>query len=339
MKEDIYDVTIIGAGPIGLFTAFYAGMRQMSVKIVDSMPQTGGQLSALYPDKYIYDVAGFPKVKAQELVDQLYDQANTFSPTVCLNESVEHVVRREDETFELVTSEGVHHSRTIIITAGAGAFQPRKLKVEHADHYENHSLHYFIKKLERFRDRNVLVCGGGDSAVDWALALDEITDNVTLIHRRDNFRAHEHSLELLKQSKIRVQTPYEISQLLGTDQHIEQVMLQEVKGDTTELLDVDDVIVNFGFVTSLGPLKTWGLDIEKNAIRVNSKMETSIPGIYAAGDVCTYDGKVKLIATGFGEAPTAVNYAKSSVDPKAKLHAGHSTSIFDESAKAALSTK
>lgn len=324
----MYDIVIIGAGPVGLFTAFYAGMREATVTVIDSMPQVGGQLAALYPDKYIHDVAGFPKIKAQQLVDQLYEQAETFSPNIVLNESVHHVLRLEDGTFKLMTSQQTYYSRTIIITAGAGAFQPRKLKVERADHY--HNLHYFVKRLDRFKDRRVLVCGGGDSAVDWALALEPMATEVTLIHRRNNFRAHEHSISLLKQSSVTIKTPYEVKQLIGTEEKIEQVILQEVKGKDTHLLDVDEVIVNFGFVTSLGPLKTWGLETSRNAIYVNQQMETSIPGIFAAGDICSYKGKPKLIATGFGEATIAVNHAKSMIDPKARLNV-HSTHLFASS--------
>ncbi|MDA3128488.1 SidA/IucD/PvdA family monooxygenase [Aliibacillus thermotolerans] len=327
-NQEMYDVTIIGAGPVGLFTAFYAGMRSMSVKLIDSLPEVGGQLSALYPEKYIYDVAGFPKVKAQELVDVLTEQANQFSPTICLNESVENVVKLEDGTFQLTTNEKSHYSRTVIITAGAGAFQPRELKVDNAEKYRNKCLHYFIKDLNQFKDRRVLVCGGGDSAVDWALSLEPIAKEVTLIHRRNKFRAHEHSVELLKKSSVNVRTPYEVGEIIGNDDAIEQILVKEVRGEDTFLLDVDDLVVNFGFVTSLGPLKNWGLEIDKNSIVVNSKMETNIPGIYAAGDVCTYEGKVKLIATGFGEAPIAVSQAKTVVDPDAKLFAGHSTSLF-----------
>lgn len=331
--QDIFDVTIIGAGPVGLFTAFYAGMRSMSVKLIDSLPEVGGQLSALYPEKYIYDVAGFPKVKAQELVDVLKEQAEQFSPTICLNESVENVVKLDDGTFQLTTNEKSHFSRTVIITAGAGAFQPRELKVEKADQYKGKNLHYFIKDLSHFKDRRVLVCGGGDSAVDWALALEPIAKEVTLIHRRDKFRAHEHSVELLKKSSVDIRTPYEVGELIGNDEAIEQVLLKEVRGDDTFTLDVDDVVVNYGFITSLGPLKNWGLEIDKNSIVVDSKMETNIPGMFAAGDICTYEGKVKLIATGFGEAPIAVSQAKTRVDPDAKLFAGHSTSIFSTPTK------
>ncbi|WP_121604413.1 NAD(P)/FAD-dependent oxidoreductase [Virgibacillus sp. Bac332] len=329
MSEDtLYDITIIGAGPVGLFTAFYAGMRNASVKVIDSLPEVGGQLSALYPDKYIYDVGGFPSVKAHELVRRLYEQAFTFSPTFRLSETVEHIIRLEDGSFKVITSKDIHYSKTIIITAGAGAFQPRKLKVEYANLYEQTCLHYSVKNLEQFNERRVLICGGGDSAVDWALALEPIAEEITLIHRRPSFRAHEHSVSLLEKSSVNVKTPYEVKQLIGTDKAIEKVLIQEVKGDESFVYDVDDVIVSFGFVTSLGPVKTWGLELQKNAILVNSRMETNIAGIFAAGDVCTYEGKAKLIATGFGEAPIAVNHAKKIADPKAKLHAGHSTSIF-----------
>ncbi|WP_077324475.1 NAD(P)/FAD-dependent oxidoreductase [Virgibacillus siamensis] len=325
-EEKIYDLTIIGAGPIGLFTAFYAGMRNASVHMIDSMPEVGGQLAALYPDKYIYDVAGFPNIKAKDLVEQLYEQSKTFSPKLSLNESVKNVIQLEDGTFQIDTSGSSYFARSVIITAGAGAFQPRKLKVDRADQFEDRNLHYFVKKLEQFKNRRVLICGGGDSAVDWSLALEPVAKEVILIHRRDKFRAHEHSLSLLQESNVHIKTPYEVGKLVGNDK-IEQVMLQEIKGENVHVLDVDDVIVNFGFVTSLGPLKDWGMETSKNAIYVNQQMETSIPGIFAAGDVCAYDGKPRLIATGFGEATIAVNHAKAMIDPKARLHV-HSTHLF-----------
>nr|WP_157076862.1 NAD(P)/FAD-dependent oxidoreductase [Halalkalibacter krulwichiae] len=325
---ETYDITIIGGGPTGLFAAFYAGMRQAKVKIIESMPQLGGQLSALYPEKYIYDVAGFPKVKAQELVDSLEQQAKQFNPTIVLEQSVKELSQQEDESYIIKTDKETHLSKAIIITAGAGAFQPRRLEVEKADLYEGKNLHYFIKDLSEFTGKKVLVCGGGDSAVDWSLMLEPIAEEVTLIHRRDKFRAHEHSLDLLKQSKVNILTPFEIKELIGNEDVIEQAVIKEIKGDVEKTIDVDAVIVNFGFVSSLGPIKEWGLEIERNSIVVNSKMETNRKGIYAAGDVCTYPGKVKLIATGFGEAPTAVNNAKAAIDPNAKLFPGHSTSLF-----------
>ncbi|WP_047985810.1 NAD(P)/FAD-dependent oxidoreductase [Ornithinibacillus californiensis] len=321
------DITIIGAGPVGLFTAFYAGMREASVKIIDSMPEVGGQLAALYPDKYIYDVAGFPGVKAKDLITQLHKQALTFSPTICLNEQVQDISQTEDGLFTIQTSKGIHLSRSIIISAGAGAFEPRRLKLDQASFYEKSNLHYFVKRLEDFKGKRVLICGGGDSAVDWALALDEFASAVTLVHRRDAFRAHEHSLTQLKNSSVSIKTPFEPIELIGEDGKISEVVLQEVKGEQQKTIPVDEVIVNYGFITNIGPIKSWGLETTKNAVMVNGKMETNIPGVYACGDICSYEGKPKLIATGFGEATIAVNHAKSFLDPRAKLSV-HSTHLF-----------
>lgn len=324
---ETYDMTIIGAGPVGLFTTFYAGMREANVHLIDSMEEVGGQLSALYPEKYIYDVAGFPKIKAQDLVDQLYEQALTFSPKITLGESVLNVNRLDEETFEIITNANRYLTRTIIITAGAGAFQPRKLEVNDSEKYEGSNLHYSIKKLDDFLGQDVLVCGGGDSAVDWSLALEPIANSVTLIHRRDRFRAHEASVTELKNSNVTILTPFEVAELIGDGQKIDQVLIREVRGDRTSLLNVDSVIVNFGFITDLGPLKNWGLEIHRNSISVNQQMETNIPGIYSAGDICIYKGKPKLIATGFGEATIAVNQAKLRIDPNARLNI-HSTHLF-----------
>ncbi|MCP1191059.1 NAD(P)/FAD-dependent oxidoreductase [Priestia flexa] len=329
MKEDkqVYDITIIGGGPTGLFTAFYGGMRQASVKIIESLSQLGGQLSALYPEKYIYDVAGFPKIRAQELVNNLKEQMKQFNPTVALEQAVEKVEKQADGVFRLTTNSEVHYSKTIIITAGNGAFKPRKIELENAEQFEKANLHYFVDDMNVFKGRKVLVCGGGDSAVDWSLMLEPIAEQVTLTHRRDKFRAHEHSVEQLKNSKVDIKTPYIPVEFIGEDR-ITQVVLENTKGEEKIVVDVDDVIVNFGFVSSLGPIKEWELELEKNTIVVNSKQETNIPGIYAAGDICTYEGKVKLIVAGFGEGPTAVNNAKAYIDPKARLQPMHSTSMF-----------
>ncbi|KIY23311.1 MULTISPECIES: NAD(P)/FAD-dependent oxidoreductase [Mesobacillus] len=330
MKEDqkVYDITIIGGGPAGLFTAFYGGMRQASVKIIESLPQLGGQLSALYPEKYIYDVAGFPKIRAQELVHNLKEQMKKFEPTTALEQSVEKLEKLEDGNIKLTTDKEVHYTKTVIITAGNGAFQPRRLELESAAQYEGKNLYYFIEDLHQFAGQKVAVLGGGDSAVDWALMLEPIAEQVTIVHRRDKFRAHEHSVENLENSKVDIKTPYIPAELIGDGERISQLVLKDANSDELVTVDVDSVICNFGFVSSLGPIKEWGLDIEKNAIAVNSKMETNIPGVYAAGDICIYEGKVKLIATGFGEAPTAVNNAKSYMDPKAKTQPLHSSSMF-----------
>ncbi|HEY2421288.1 MAG TPA: NAD(P)/FAD-dependent oxidoreductase [Neobacillus sp.] len=329
-NQKIYDITIIGGGPVGLFTAFYGGMRQASVKIIESLPQLGGQLSALYPEKYIYDVAGFPKIRAQELINNLKEQMAKFEPSVALEQSVEKLEKLDDGTFKLTTNSEVHLSKTVIITAGNGAFQPRRLELESAVQYERKNLYYFIEDLNQFAGQKVVIFGGGDSAVDWALMLEPIAEKVTIVHRRDKFRAHEHSVENLYNSKVDVKTPYVPAELIGDDSGIRQVVLEGMDGEGKETIDVDAVICNYGFVSSLGPIKEWGFEIEKNSIVVNSKMETNTPGIYAAGDICTYDGKVKLIACGFGEAPTAVNNAKAYIDPKAKIQPLHSSSMFNK---------
>lgn len=324
--EQVYDITIIGGGPTGLFTAFYGGMRHASVKIIESMPQLGGQLSALYPEKYIYDVAGFPKVLAQDLVNGLKEQISHFKPTICLEEKVENVEKKDGNLFEITTDKGAHYSKAVIITAGVGAFEPRRLEHPDAIKYEKSNLHYFVTDLNSFKGQKVAVIGGGDSAVDWALMLEPIAAEVSLIHRRDKFRAHEHSVEMLMSSKVKVTTPYEILHLHG-DERIERITIQNSVTKVESDIEVDAVIVNFGFISSLGPIKNWGLQLEKGAIIVNSKMETNIPGIYAAGDIATYPGKVKLIAVGFGEAPTAVNNAAAYINPEAKIQPGHSSSM------------
>ncbi|MEK3884192.1 NAD(P)/FAD-dependent oxidoreductase [Paenibacillus sp. PL2-23] len=320
------DLAIIGGGPAGMFAAFYGGMRQASVKIIESMPALGGQLAALYPEKYIYDVAGFPKVTAQELVDRLKEQISLFQPQVCLEEKVVHVIKRDERLFEVVTDKGAHFAKAVIITAGVGAFEPRRLELAEASRFEGRNLHYFVGDLQRFKDQNVLISGGGDSAVDWSLMLEPIAKSVTLIHRRDKFRAHEHSVQNLMNSSVKVITPAEITALHG-DSDIAKVTLTDVKTKEETLLEVDAVIVNFGFVSSLGPIADWGIHIQGGSIVVDTRMETNIPGIFAAGDITTYPGKLKLIAVGFGEAPTAVNNAKVYIDPTAKLSPGHSSNL------------
>ncbi|WP_048601251.1 NAD(P)/FAD-dependent oxidoreductase [Rubeoparvulum massiliense] len=324
--ETLYDITIIGGGPTGMFAAYYGGMRKASVKIIESLPQLGGQLAALYPEKFIYDVAGFPKVRAIELVNRLKEQLDRFSPTLCLDEMVIKIEKEEERRFMITTNKGVHYSKSVIITAGSGAFEPRKLTLEEAEKFEKSNLHYFVTNMEEFKDKRVLISGGGDSAVDWANMLEPIAAKVMLVHRRDKFRAHEHSVEVLEASSVEVKTPYHITALRGEDS-ITQVVLTNTKTEEEELVDVDSVIVNYGFISSLGPIQEWGLEIEKGSVVVNSKMETTIPGIYAAGDICTYPGKVKLIAVGLGEAPTAINNAMSYVDPDAKVQPLHSSSM------------
>jgi len=326
ISQDVVDIIVIGGGPAGMFASFYAGMRQASVRIIESMPQLGGQLAALYPEKYIYDVAGFPKVTAQELVNNLLGQMKHFPIDVRLEEKVHQVNKKEERLFEVTTGKGIHYGRAVVISGGVGAFEPRRLELPEAPQFEKKNLHYFVSDLNAFAGQKVLISGGGDSAVDWALMLEPIADKVTLIHRRDKFRAHEHSVENLMKSNVNIVTPTEITKLHGSDK-IEQVTLKDIKSGEETVVDVDAVIVNFGFVSSLGPISEWGLQIENGSIMVDSRMETNIPGIFAAGDITTYPGKLKLIAVGFGEAPTAINNAKVYIDPSAKLSPGHSSNL------------
>ncbi|WP_139995010.1 NAD(P)/FAD-dependent oxidoreductase [Paenibacillus paridis] len=320
------DITIIGGGPAGMFAAFYAGMRQASVKILDSMPQLGGQLAALYPEKYIYDVAGFPKVTAQQLVHNLTEQMRHFPVETCLEEKVLQVIKRAEHHFEIITDKTTHYSKSIVITAGIGAFEPRRLDLPEARRFEKTNLNYFVNDLSVYAGKRVVINGGGDSAVDWALMLEPIAKEVTLIHRRNKFRAHEHSVENLMNSKVKVVTPAEITELHG-EKHLEKITVRYEKSEQPHEIECDELIVSFGFISSIGPISEWGLDIQNGSICVDTRMETNIPGIFAAGDITTYPGKLKLIAVGFGEAPTAINNAKVYLDPTAKLSPGHSSNM------------
>ncbi|RYM06329.1 NAD(P)/FAD-dependent oxidoreductase [Sporolactobacillus sp. THM7-7] len=329
-SQELYDVTIIGGGPAGLFTAFYAGMRQMKVKIIESLPQLGGQLGTLYPEKDIFDVAGFPKIKAKDLVKNLEKQAMQFNPAVVLDESIQTLERMEDGTLVLVSASGQKHlTKTVIITAGIGAFSPRPLKVEGAERYKDKNLHYYVNDIQQFKNRRVVILGGGDSAVDWANTLEPIAKEVSIVHRRNQFRAHESSVQQLKRSSVKILTPFTAKAIVGGEEAIEELVIEEVRGDREETLPLDDLIVNYGFVSALGPIKNWDFHLDKNSIVVNTKMETGIPGVYAAGDITSYPGKVKLIATGFGEAPTAVNNAKHYIDPTSRTQPVHSSSAAD----------
>lgn len=323
-EQQVVDIAIIGGGPTGLFAAFYCGMRGASCKIIDSLPELGGQLITLYPEKFIYDVGGFPKILARQLVEQLKEQAFTANPSVHLNERAQGLTRRDDGIFELTTDVAVHQAKAIIICGGIGMFTPRPLPAQSAAAYDGNGVSYYIDNLERFRNRRVLVVGGGDTALDFALMLEPVATSVTLIHRRDQFRAHEESVRQLSESKVDVRTFVELQDVLG-DGKVEKAHLVHNKTKEVVELEVDEIVSGLGFSASLGPLNEWGLEIVNNEILVNTKMETNVPGVYAAGDVVTYPGKVKLIATGFGEAPTAVNNAKTFIDPSARLSPGHSS--------------
>lgn len=329
-EQDIFDITIIGGGPVGLFAAFYAGMRNAKTKIIETLPVLGGQVALLYPDKIIYDVGGYAGVTGKKLVKELIAQMQHFDQEVCLEEQVQEI-EKKDGLFKLTTPKGIHYSKTVIVATGQGVFKPRKLTLDGADAYESNNLHYIVGNLEQYKGKNVVICGGGDTAVDWALTLENIANSVTLVHRRNKFRAHEASVEQLKQSTIQVLTPFIPHELHGEGKNLTEVTFKEAKGEKHQTLPVDYFVVNYGFVSELGPIENWGLELDRSEIVVTPKMETSIPGIYATGDIATYDGKVKLIATGFGEAPTAVNHAVHYLHPEERVQPMLSTKLtFDD---------
>jgi thioredoxin reductase (NADPH) len=322
---DIYDTTIIGGGPSGLFAAFYAGLRDSRTKIVDSLPELGGQLGALYPDKYIYDLPGFPKVLAREYVQRLVTQARSFSPTVCLNEKVVDLRRRDDGLLQMTTEPGnVHVSRTVIIAAGVGAFVPRTLDIPDIKRMEGKGVYYFVQDPDSFRGKRVMVVGGGDTAVDWALSLVPYAKQVYLVHRRGELRAHEETVKELFESPSEVMLYHELKALQGQD-HIESATIFDNRSGAEQTIQLDAIVLGLGFLANLGPIKEWGLNIVGNSILVDTTMLTNIPGVYAVGDITTYDGKIKLIAIATGEAAIAANFAKQYVDPTMKVFPGHSS--------------
>lgn len=328
IPEDIYEITIIGGGPTGLFAAFYAGLRQARTKIIDSLPQLGGQLTTLYPEKEIYDIPGFTNIKAAKLIENLTNQIAPYNQTICLNEEVTHLVK-EKNYFHIETTKNSHYSKAVIISTGNGAFQPCRLSIANAEKFENTAIYYSIDQLNQFKHKRIAVAGGGDTAMDWALMLESIASEVSIIHRRTKFRGHEYSVEQLKNSNITIYTPYTIEQLLVNEQNFQGIRLKKVKSTQPSTIDLtlDALIVSYGFVSSQDYLNNWGLDTQQNTIKVSSNMQTSIEGIYAIGDICYYDGKVKLITTGFGEAPTAVNNALHFIRPDEKIQPRHSTSL------------
>lgn len=323
----VVDLTIIGGGPTGLFAAFYAGIRQMSVKIIDSLEILGGQLTTLYPEKYIYDVPGFHKVLAKDLAERLIEQGMQFGATPCLGEQVQ-LLDFDDEPriYTIKTSKTIHHTRAILIAAGVGSFAPKTLPLANAAQYHGRGLYYFVQHLDELRDQHILIVGGGDSAVDWANTLAGLTASQTLIHRRDNFRAHEESVARMLAGPTKVLTFHELK-AIGGDEQIQWATLVDNRTNSEHTIEVSAILVNVGFSNSLGPIKNWGIEIQGGSIKVDSTMHTNRPGIFAAGDIVTYPGKLKLIATGFGEAATAVNHAKKYIDPSANVFPGHSTNL------------
>ena len=329
MSDEIRDITIIGGGPTGLFAAFYAGMRGSSCRIVDSLPELGGQLAALYPEKYIFDVGGFPKVLAKDLVKNLVAQAMQFGPEVTLDEQVREL-EREDDHFVLRCAGGTYRTRAVVIAGGKGAFEPMALKCPGYDEFMHAGIEYAVKDPEYFRDKRVVVVGGGDTALDFVLMLKDLTATMTLVHRRDGWRAHEASvtqlMEAVDAGEVELRTFHEVRRILGSET-VDRVTIFDNRTDIDLDLECDVVLSCLGFKPDLGPIRQWGLEVEKNRILVDQHMATSRPGVFAAGDVVDYDGKLDLIATGFAEAAIAVNQAVHFVDPTARVNPGHSTNM------------
>jgi ferredoxin/flavodoxin---NADP+ reductase len=328
---EVRDITVIGAGPVGLSTAFWAGMRQASVRIIDSLPEIGGQCTTLYPEKWVFDVPGHPKILAKDLVAQLRVQAlEQFDVPVHL-ETTAHAIAWDDECVTLHTDRGDLRSRTVIVAGGHGAFEPKKLPVSDIDMapWEGRGAHYIVGEKSVFADQRVVIVGGGDSAFDWVVNLVGTAARVTLVHRREAFRAHEATVaEVMKYvdaGRVDLRVPYVIKGVAGNG-HIEGVELHHtVEDGVVEQLACDAVLLQLGFSTKLGPLKEWGFELEKGAIVVNGVMETNLDRVWACGDITTFDGKLKLIATGFAESAIAVAQAVHRIRPDMKLQPAYST--------------
>jgi thioredoxin reductase (NADPH) len=329
LPADVRDITIIGAGPVGLATAFWAGMREASCRVIDSLPELGGQLTTLYPEKWIFDVVGHPRVLARDLVDMLREQSlDQFDVPVHL-ETTAHAITWDGELVTLHTDGGDLVSRTVIVAGGHGAFEPKKLPVSDCDMtpWEGRGVEYLVGSKDVYSGKRVVIVGGGDSAFDWVVNLVDTASEVTLVHRRDGFRAHEATvaqvLSLAEAGRASLKVPAVIRSVIGTD-FIEGVELVSPDG-SVEVVGCDAVLLQLGFVTKLGPLREWGFEIEKGALVVDSVMKTNLDRVWACGDIATFDGKLKLIATGFAEAAIAVAQAVHHIRPDTKIQPAYST--------------
>src|SRR2546423_4624156 len=335
--DEIRDITVIGAGPVGLITAFWAGMCEASSRIIDWLPELGGQLTTLYPEKWIFDVPGFPRILAKDLVEQLKEQSIDQFGVPVHRKTTAHRVEYEPDPedperkiLRLVTDRGDLLTRTVVIAGGHGAFEPKKLPGYDMSPWEGKGAHYLVGEKAEFAGKRVIIVGGGDSACDWALNLLDTASEITLVHRRDAFRAHEVTVAEIKEAseagKVDVRTPYQIKDVEGENGSIQRVTLfnSEDESDIVEV-ECDAVLLQLGFKTALGPLKEWPLEIEKGSIKVDQVMKTSMEAVWAAGDITIFDGKLKLIATGFAEAAIAVAQAVHHIRPETKIQPKYST--------------
>ncbi|WP_134667037.1 MULTISPECIES: NAD(P)/FAD-dependent oxidoreductase [unclassified Amycolatopsis] len=320
-----YDLVVIGAGPTGLFAAYYAGFRGLSMAVVDSLPEPGGQVTAMYPEKMIYDVGGFPAIRGRDLVQGLVDQAAPWKPDYLLGRKAEKL-ESVDGGLELTLDGGdVLRAGAVLITAGIGEFTPRPLPA--GDGWLGRGMVHFVPSLATHAGQHVVVVGGGDSAFDWCLALHPVAASVTLVHRRAKFRAAESIVRQVQELGVRLVTDAEVARFVEAPDGSLTAVDVTVKGGADEQLRADAVVAALGFTADLGPIESWGLEIDHRAISVDSTMATARPRVYAAGDVAAYPGKVKLIATGFGEAATAVNNIAVALNPEAHLFPGHSSNV------------
>lgn len=316
---ELFDVTIIGGGPAGMYTAFYSGMRDLKTKVLEYNESLGGKI-LLYPEKVIWDVGGLPPTRGEQLIQQLETQAKTFEPEIALNQKITTFERDEHHNILLTAENGDRHlTKTLILAMGHGIPVQRKLEIEHADRYEVTNLYYTVQELKTFAGKRVVISGGGDSAVDWANALVPIAESVTVVHRRDMFGGHEKNVANMKASCTRILTPHELTELHGQGDKIDAVTIQNIETGEIERMETDAVIVNHGMKGDLRVLSEWGLKQgEWGLIEVNEKMETNLPGVYAVGDLCTHKSKVRLIAGTFVDGVNALNSAKLYIEPEAE---------------------
>jgi thioredoxin reductase (NADPH) len=314
------DLLIIGAGPTGLFAAYYAGFRGHRVVVVDSLPELGGQITAMYPEKQIFDVAGFPSVKGRDLVDGLVEQAATGDPTYVLDRTASTLECDDDGVTVGLDDGSTVRAGAALITAGIGKFSPRPLPA--GEGWLGRGMEFFVPSFAPYAGKDVVIVGGGDSAFDWAMHLEPIAKSVALVHRRDAFRAHERTVQQVRDSSVEIITKAQVTALNGDD------LLESVEitiGDEKSTRPAQAVVAALGFIADLGPLQEWGIEVAKRHVVVGPSMQTSLPRVFAAGDITEYPGKVRLIAVGFGEAATAVNNATVAIDPSAKVFPGHSS--------------
>ena len=315
------DLAIIGAGPTGLYAAYYAGFRGLRVAVIDSLPELGGQITAMYPEKQILDVAGFPTIKGRDLVEGLVEQANTAEPDYLLDRTAVGLAEGEDAVTVTLDDGSEVRAKALLITAGIGKFSPRPLPA--GDGWLGRGMEFFVPSFAPYAGKDVVIVGGGDSAFDWAVHLEPVARSITLVHRRDGFRAHERTVQAVRASKVDIITKAQVTGLFG-EPTVAEVEIT-VDGEEPARRPAQAVVAALGFLADLGPLQQWGIEVQKRHIVVNAAMRTNLARVFAAGDITEYPGKVRLIAVGFGEAATAVNNAAVVIDPSAHVFPGHSS--------------